>query len=324
MRPANAFAEGDQRTDVLLVDDDRIALLFLTKVLEKAHFQVTSVESPNEALRQLARLRPGVIVADVNMPEMSGFEFYQKVREMGHSDIPFLFCSGKGRPSDRIQGLRIGADDYLSKPIEAEELVLKVRRQITSNQSARALRMALERTDSQLIMNGHFGGITVADVLQTVMALGQGNYCLRLNTSDDGGTIYLTDGSLVHAETGWLSGEKAFSRMLGWSSGTFVIENRRCGCEPSLSGRLDHQLLEKLTLLNEYQLRRAELAEQGESFEVEMGAIRRPLDEQAATMMMLVEQHRSLEATLTASPLTDLETVSALLRLLREGVIRPA
>ncbi len=322
MKPASEIAEENLRTDVLLVDDDRVILLYLSRILEKAHFQVVSAESANAALRQLQRIKPEVIVADVNMPEVNGYEFYQKVREMGHTNVPFIFCSGRDKPSDRILGLRMGADDYLNKPIEPEELVLKVRLQITRTQYTRALKTALERTDSQAVMNGNFGGITVADVIQTAMMLGRGDYCVRLNTSEDSGAIYLTNGMLLHAETGWLAGEKAFGRMLSWDSGTFVIEHKRYEDDPSIVGRIEDHLLDKLTQLDEYRMLKAELTVHGEVFEVVKTAIRPLVNEQWVALLRLVQQQKIFDQILNASPLSDLESVTVMQQLMKEGLIK--
>jgi DNA-binding response OmpR family regulator len=70
------------------------------------------------------------VVADVEMGVMTGYELCRRVRASGRDSIPFLFCSGRGSPDSRVEGLQAGADDYLVKPVRSEELILKLARQV--------------------------------------------------------------------------------------------------------------------------------------------------------------------------------------------------
>jgi len=128
-----------ERGRVLLVDDDPGLLEMMAEVLQEAGF---TVETANDALQGLARIEasePEVVVADVEMGVMSGYELCRRVRASGRHSIPFLFCSGLGSPQSRVEGLEAGADDYLVKPVTSEELILKLARQVDR---ARKLREA--------------------------------------------------------------------------------------------------------------------------------------------------------------------------------------
>src|SRR5262245_51923570 len=98
--------------EVLLVDDDPDTLALMAAQLRTAGLRVGTVRGGREALTKISAALPGVIVADVRMPGMSGYELCQLVRAMGHDGIPFIFCSALNGLPERMTGLRAGADDY--------------------------------------------------------------------------------------------------------------------------------------------------------------------------------------------------------------------
>jgi len=115
---------------VLLVDDEPALLEIMAEVLQEAGFTVETAKDGLQALARIEANEPEVVVADVEMGVMSGYELCRRVRASGRDSIPFLFCSGLGSPDSRVEGLQAGADDYLVKPVTSEELILKLARQV--------------------------------------------------------------------------------------------------------------------------------------------------------------------------------------------------
>ena len=112
---------------ILVVDDDRILRNVLKHSLEQRGYQVTIVSSGTDALRVFNQDVPDIIVSDVSMPEMDGFEFCRQLRSQPSGKlVPFIFLSAKSELEDKIQGHSIGADDYLTKPFEMKELLAKI------------------------------------------------------------------------------------------------------------------------------------------------------------------------------------------------------
>lgn len=111
---------------VLVVDDDAEVAKSIEASLRK-HHQVYVVYSGIEAIKEARRHRPDIIVLDVVMPGMDGFATCRELRvDPAVADVPILFLTALGRPEDRIEGFRAGADDYLTKPFNLEELQLRI------------------------------------------------------------------------------------------------------------------------------------------------------------------------------------------------------
>lgn len=112
---------------ILIVDDDLTLRKVLQNSLEQRGYQVISVDSGKNALVKFHQDIPDIIVSDVSMPEMDGFEFCRQLRSQPSGKlIPFIFLSAKNELEDRIQGHTIGADSYLTKPFEMKELLAHI------------------------------------------------------------------------------------------------------------------------------------------------------------------------------------------------------
>ena len=111
---------------ILVVEDDERLRARLARYLIEQGFRVTAAEHAEAARQKLGFLQPDLMVLDVMMPGESGLELVQALRR-DHNDVPVLLLTARGAPEDRIAGLRAGADDYLGKPFEPEELVLRLR-----------------------------------------------------------------------------------------------------------------------------------------------------------------------------------------------------
>ncbi|HEY9667337.1 MAG TPA: response regulator transcription factor [Coleofasciculaceae cyanobacterium] len=112
---------------LLLIDDDPNLILLVKDYLEFRGYEVITAENGREALEVLEQQVPDMIICDVMMPEMDGYAFVEHVRQDPRTSwIPVLFLSAKGQSQDRVKGLNTGADVYMVKPFEPEELVAQV------------------------------------------------------------------------------------------------------------------------------------------------------------------------------------------------------
>lgn len=116
---------------ILVVDDDTTLRTALTRYLEKRGYQVQDAASGLEAFKTFEKDPADLIVSDVLMPEMDGYEFCRRLRAIRSGQlVPFIFLSSKSDVDDRVQGHSIGADDYLIKPFEPKELLAKIEAQL--------------------------------------------------------------------------------------------------------------------------------------------------------------------------------------------------
>lgn len=112
---------------ILLVDDDKTMQAALSRRLQEQGFKVLSALSAVEALDKFQESSPDVVVSDVMMPKMDGFEFCRQLRSSPSGQlVPFIFLSCMGEVESRILGHTIGGDDYLVKPFHPQELIAKI------------------------------------------------------------------------------------------------------------------------------------------------------------------------------------------------------
>lgn len=112
------------RKKILVADDEPTILKFLAAVLDRAGFVVTTATNGREALEEYKNSRPDLIILDVMMPKMDGFEVCHKIRE--ESSVPIIFLTAKKDTVNKITGLSLGSDDYLTKPFDSVELLLRI------------------------------------------------------------------------------------------------------------------------------------------------------------------------------------------------------
>jgi DNA-binding NarL/FixJ family response regulator len=118
---------GKDRKRLLLIDDDPNLILLVRDYLEFRGYEVLTADNGKEALDLLAQNLPDMIVCDIMMPEMDGYALIENIRKNPRTSwIPVLFLSARGQSQDRIKGLNLGADVYMVKPFEPEELVAQV------------------------------------------------------------------------------------------------------------------------------------------------------------------------------------------------------
>ena len=110
---------------ILIVDDDNNIAELIALYLTKECFETKIVNDGEEALKEFVSFRPDLIILDLMLPGIDG---YQVCREIRHtSDVPIIMLSAKGETFDKVLGLELGADDYMIKPFDSKELVARVR-----------------------------------------------------------------------------------------------------------------------------------------------------------------------------------------------------
>jgi twitching motility two-component system response regulator PilH len=114
--------------NVLVVDDSKTELMFLSDLLRKFGMSVRTAENAEEALKRLEESKPDLILMDVVMPGQNGFQLTRAIsRNPLFADVPIIMCTSKNQETDRVWGMRQGARDYISKPVDAADLKAKIK-----------------------------------------------------------------------------------------------------------------------------------------------------------------------------------------------------
>jgi DNA-binding response OmpR family regulator len=113
------------KTTILVIEDEKKIATLVAKNLEAAGYAVTVAEDGESGLRFFEKSQPALVVLDVGLPEMSGLEVLRRVRESG--DTPVMMLTARSSETDKVLGLELGADDYLTKPFGTSELVARIR-----------------------------------------------------------------------------------------------------------------------------------------------------------------------------------------------------
>ncbi|MBC2601434.1 winged helix-turn-helix domain-containing protein [Puniceicoccus vermicola] len=146
----------EEAARILVVDDEKDTTDLLTFQLESAGFVPKVTNIPQKALGLVREFRPDLILLDVMMPDLNGYQICHTLKaDRELQSIPVIFLTARGEPEDRIKGLETGVDDYLGKPFDSRELILRIRAVLkraveAKNASSRQLEMGNLRADRDL------------------------------------------------------------------------------------------------------------------------------------------------------------------------------
>jgi len=165
---------------ILIVDDDVFANTLLHFIFSKEGFEVESTDNPRAAIQMIQKREPDLLILDVMMPIMNGFEFADKLRKEGY-EIPFMFLSAQDSIEAKLQGFELGAEDYVCKPFNHVELVARVkvidrhikRNKMNGHQSFRVGTFELFPAELKVVIDGYSPiilSLTEMQVLRTLMS----------------------------------------------------------------------------------------------------------------------------------------------------------
>lgn len=114
--------------NVLIVDDSKTELMYLSEMLKKSGYAVVTAENAEDAHRRLEQSKPDLILLDVVMPGQNGFQLTRAIsRDPRYANVPIILCTSKNQETDRVWGMRQGARDYITKPVDQAELMGKIK-----------------------------------------------------------------------------------------------------------------------------------------------------------------------------------------------------
>lgn len=215
--------QGDRenRKRVLLVDDETYMLTLMKLQMVKDGFDVVTAENGDEAIKRIQEERPDLIISDVVMPVMDGFTLLKILsQDPALRDIPIIFLSSSDNPEYRVQGLKLGAVDYIGKPFDLEELSLKVSALLRKESPTP------KTGDDEKWIHGRLQDMPLIDIVQFLnLGLKTAQVNLYRRQGSEEGTLFFTRGEVTAANMEAEQGERAFFQMLRWDEGKFKIRH---------------------------------------------------------------------------------------------------
>jgi DNA-binding response OmpR family regulator len=194
-----------KKTTVVAADDDPQLLRLVTRNLQLEGYDVIAVSDGQQALTQIEQQVPSLVLLDVMMPKMDGFTVCHRVREF--STVPIIIVTARGQDQDKVRGLDLGADDYLTKPFSVDELLARVRAvlrrtQFTAKDSSQGLQMTAIIGDLEIDYSQHLVKMAGREITLTPT-----EYRILAYLAQNAGRVLTQDLLLEHVWGGEYLGE---------------------------------------------------------------------------------------------------------------------
>src|SRR5215471_14825731 len=313
------------KQSLLLVDGDTKSLRVLEVSLKKAGFNVTTSANGQDAIGKVETAAPDLIISDTKMPEMDGFELVERLKQNNDwATIPFIFLTGQSDVEDKIRGLELGVEDYLTKPIYIKEIVTRVKILLQKKQ-----RQSLEenKRESRTKFAGALSDMAVVDLIQTIEISRKTGVIHFRNSDGKRGAIYFRNGKVIDAELGRLTGEDAVYRLLVWGDGEFEVEFKNVRRKDVIELSSQGLLMEGMRRVDEW----GRLCEQLPALETVFEVDYRELAERLAEIpdeingiLRLFDGRRTLMQVVDDCDFADLEALNVVSKLYFERLIYDA
>lgn len=235
------------RQNLLLVDGDVRHLRVLEVSLRRAGFSITSAETTAQALQYLEHSEPDLIISDTQLRGGNGFEFCRAVKHNHRwASIPFIFLTSATELEDKVRGLELGVEDYLTKPIYVKEVTTRVKMLLQRKQQER-----LGRKDARTKFSGQLADMAIVDLLQTI-EISRKSGTIEFETDLGNATVWFRDGRVIDAKMGRLQAAAAVYRLLGINEGTFEVEFRNISRAGVIEETTQSLLMEGMRRIDEW------------------------------------------------------------------------
>src|SRR5437868_5995937 len=168
-------ATTDERPRILVIEPNRTNLGVMARRLAEAGYRVTTADSGASAIAELYRFPIDLVLAELNMPRMSGGELARAIRgELRWNDIPVMLITGKSKPADAVRAYEAGADDVILKPFHFEVLIARIARRIDRARSVRRLQRDNAALDARVVERA----IQIGELRERLRDVRKGSFAL--------------------------------------------------------------------------------------------------------------------------------------------------
>jgi CheY-like chemotaxis protein len=313
------------KQSLLLVDADTKSLRVLEVSLKKAGFNVTTALSGEDAFSKVELSTPDLIISETRMPELDGLTFVRRLRDKPDwSQIPIIFLTGQADVEEKIRGLEMGVEDYLTKPIYIKELIARVKILLSKRE-----RLSLEenKRETRTKFQGQLADMGVVDLIQTIEISRKSGVIHFKSASGRKGAVYFRGGKVIDAELGRLTAEDAVYRLLIWNEGEFEVEFKNVRRKDVIDMSSQGLLMEGMRRVDEWGRLSEQLPPLNAIFEVDYRELAERLAElpdEINGILRLFDGRRSLMEVVDDSDFADLEALTVISKLYFEGLIYDA
>ena len=236
---------------ILIVEDEPGMIELLTVALEDEGYSISIANNGQQGLKKVDEESPDLIISDVMMPDMNGYDFCQQLRENPKTAaIPFIFLTAKKDVSDRVRGLNLGADDYLSKPFHVVEVVARIKTLMQRVKRARPTQAQATISEPEAAFAGDLEKMSIGEVVQTIALTRKNGRLLVVNTGRRG-EVYFQEGMVTYADVDRKKGEEAVYRLLAWKNGQFKFDSGVTAKTRNLQKSAEGLLMEGMRRIDE-------------------------------------------------------------------------
>jgi CheY-like chemotaxis protein len=302
---------------ILIADDDPKVLSLLTSSLKKAGYDTFEALDGEAAQEIIEQENPDLILADITMPKVDGFELCKRVRENPiTANIPFMFLTAKGELNDRVKGLNLGADDYIAKPFHIAEVTARIKAILQRSVPS----AAAPKTEPESDLKGNLEQMGLPEIMQTLgMAHKTGG--LKLVNGPKVGKLYFENGNIVQATLGKYKDEEAVYRILSWEEGAFNFDSNDQAAETTIQTSMNSLLMEGFQQREDYA--KYKKAMPAYDSVVKLASTERVKEMKAASrkVVELIDGARTIQDVIDESPINYLLSVKILYTLLKKEII---
>lgn len=320
----NALPDGVAKKKVLLVDADPRSTRVLEVSLRKAGYSVTCALDGEQALALLEHEVPDLVISDTRLPKLDGYGFVRKMKERaGLSGLPVIFLASQRSVEDKIRGLELGVEDYLTKPIFVRELLARVN--VVLARRTQEHLSSIQGGGGRSKFSGTTLDLTVVDLFQT-FEVSRKSGTLTLVSDGRRAHVYFRDGKVVDAEVANLRGEEAAYRLMTWGEAEFDVEFADVDVEDVVDASTSALVMEGMRRVDEWGRLLEQLPPLTSAYEVDHERLLERLAEipdELNGILRLLDGKRSLMEVIDDSPFEDLSTAATLAKLYFEGLLVP-